>query len=130
MQLDQFNKTLSWLDRLEIDSFDRDCNLTVKITAEGGPGENVNAFVTFKSVCYLNISTVILFSEHPRLVICDIEKSKVLLPEEEFDDIYLLETKESNLTTFQLYDNMKPLSYCIVCYGAEFYQKPADWKAY
>lgn len=129
MNLTNFNETLRWLNKIELISFDDQCNLTLRATADGGPGENVIAYMVFKSVCYMNLSTDLTFSNFPMLVDCDIAESKKILPPEEFDSDFEHESKECNLTTIQIYDQNKPLSYCIVSYGFELRQEPINWNS-
>jgi len=127
MDINNFNKKLVWLDRAEILKFDTDFNLTLKITAEGGPGENVELQVTFKSVSFMAIPTIINFSEHPRIEICDINQARKLLPPAELNNEFISETKENNLTTYKFLDNTKELNYTVVSYGAIFSQDPTNW---
>lgn len=129
MNIEAFNKTLSWLDEAVVKSFDdHEFDLVLAIDANGGgPGENVTAFISFKGVCYLSMPMVMSLSDCPQVRLCNFEQSMSLMPIDDLDNGYESEIKDGVMKVLQFFDGEKALSHFVACYGYELRQDPEMW---
>ncbi len=129
MDISSFNKTLSWLDEVVVKNFnDDEYDLVVAIDAEGGgPGENVTAFIAFRSVCYLSIPMVMEFSDFPQIRMCSFDQAVALLPIQDLSSGYDSEIEDGCMKVIQFLDGDKGLCHFVACYGVDLWQDPKDW---
>jgi hypothetical protein len=129
MDIEGFNKTLSSLDQVVIKKFDDyNLGLTLEVNSSGGgPGENVTAYITAKSVCFISIPMVIDFTDSPQIRVCNTEQALSVLPSDQLVEGYGDEVKEGIMKVLQFLDGKKELQYCIACYEFELFQNPKDW---
>ena len=127
MDISEFNKVLSLLNEAVLQRLDGDQNLTLRISGDGGPGENVEATIIFEGVCYIALPIVMDFSEYPQIAECSALEARELLPFEQLDQVFELESSDGSLKTFRFYNGSEPLSYCVACYGYSLSIDPEDW---
>ena len=128
MDISDFNKVLRFLDKVVLQSLDEDCNLRLKLSGDGGPGENVDATIIFESVCYIGLPVVMdAFTDYPQISICSISEARELLPPEALTQVFEIESRDGNLKTFRFHNGSQPLSYCVVCYGYRLSIDPQNW---
>jgi len=129
MDIESFNKTLSWLDEAILSKFNEaNFDILLKFSSgTGGPGENVTAYLEFKSVCYISIPMVMQFSDSPQIKLCSPEKAKSIIPIQDLDDGYQEEIENGIMKVIQIADGKKELNHFVACYEYKMTQSPSDW---
>ena len=87
----------------------------------GGPGENISAFIKFKTICFLNLPMII--DAVTGIYKCNYHDAKILLPNEYIagGKIDQAEFDEYGLTLIRFLNEGVFLPYFILSYGYELF---------